>query len=363
MPTDPRSAAAVGRLYEALRDALGRRPGAGGRSEVTVSEIYQTLVPYARARADLGFEMNADYEHALMRLLAGEGGFARLEQSEARAHLARELASANPDVTLYRKFAASTLRLAEPVAASPTPAGTSRADTHPRAATPSEPAGERIGESGIRGGASGTGGGASAGDDAAPDPTPAPGGPGNLPGDAPRDPDPGARHPASVSWSQALDRIAQEGPPRPVEESAERALDDGLARLSSVIHGGREERGRVEARPEGAPERLVSAGGLRVPDQELAPARRGSEPGEATAPDAGAAADARADESDPYAAPASRRAGVLPEECGSCGRDLPTDREARFCPYCGSEQPRVCAGCGDSLEAEWRFCPSCGSEV
>ena len=98
MPTDPRSGAAVDRLYQALRASLEGRGGAAG--EVTVSEIYQTLVPYARARSELGFEMNADYEHALMRLIAGEGGFARLEPPEARAQVTRELESSNPDVTI-----------------------------------------------------------------------------------------------------------------------------------------------------------------------------------------------------------------------------------------------------------------------
>jgi hypothetical protein len=120
VPTDPRSSAAVGRLYGALTEALARRGGTPA-ADVTVSEIYQTLVPYARARAELGFEMNADYEHALMRLIAGEGGYARLEQPEARAQVARELESPHPDVTLYRRFAASNVRLSAVASPSPSP--------------------------------------------------------------------------------------------------------------------------------------------------------------------------------------------------------------------------------------------------
>ncbi len=47
--------------------------------------------------------------------------------------------------------------------------------------------------------------------------------------------------------------------------------------------------------------------------------------------------------------------------CRACGAELPRNREARFCPYCGADQemPR-CAACGEELEAEWRYCPACG---
>jgi hypothetical protein len=50
--------------------------------------------------------MNADYEHALLRLLAGEGDLARIEPREVRDKLRLELESANPDVGLYRNYAA-----------------------------------------------------------------------------------------------------------------------------------------------------------------------------------------------------------------------------------------------------------------
>jgi len=47
--------------------------------------------------------------------------------------------------------------------------------------------------------------------------------------------------------------------------------------------------------------------------------------------------------------------------CRACGAELPRNREARFCPYCGADQetPR-CAACGEELEADWRYCPACG---
>lgn len=93
-------------LYHALVDALHARGDASPDRPVTVAEIYQELVPYRGVRETLGFELNADYEHALLRLLSGEGDLLRLEPSTARDELREELQSPNPYVGLYRKFAA-----------------------------------------------------------------------------------------------------------------------------------------------------------------------------------------------------------------------------------------------------------------
>lgn len=95
----------VNRLHRSLVDALRGRPG-GLDKPVTVAEIYQDLVPYKTARGAVGFEMNADYEHTLLRLLAGEGDLARIEPREVRDKLRLELESPNPDVGLFRNYAA-----------------------------------------------------------------------------------------------------------------------------------------------------------------------------------------------------------------------------------------------------------------
>jgi predicted RNA-binding Zn-ribbon protein involved in translation (DUF1610 family) len=363
VPTDPRSGAAVGRLYEALADALARRGGPPA-ADVTVSEIYQTLVPYARARAELGFEMNADYEHALMRLIAGEGGYATLEQPEARAQVARELESQNPDVTLYRRFAASTVRLSP----SPTP---------------------RDGE-GVSEGASpmpDAGGGpasryvsltnspawirpppAQAAD--APDPTlgavagDAPGGAAATPAtdatDAPRGAaaddraEPASTRPDSTRpdsteavWGEALERAADGGAGGgELAERSERALDRGLAHLSTIL-------GDDDA------ERTVPGSGRGAPGAASAlPGEPPTDVGEGEG--AGEEGIRARDEGDAREIPVS---ASRPIECGSCGRSLPTDREARFCPYCGSEQPTVCAACGDDMAPDWSYCPACGAEA
>ncbi|HSR41299.1 MAG TPA: zinc ribbon domain-containing protein [Longimicrobiales bacterium] len=77
----------------------------------TVAEIYQELVPYRTHRDRLGVEMNGDYEHALIRLLAGEGDYLVLEADTARQDLRRELKSPNPNTGLFRDYAAADVRL------------------------------------------------------------------------------------------------------------------------------------------------------------------------------------------------------------------------------------------------------------
>ncbi len=77
----------------------------------TVAEIYQNLVPYGSHRDRIGVEMNGDYEDALLRLLAGEGGFLILESEPALRDIKAELDTANPNTGLYREYAAVDVRL------------------------------------------------------------------------------------------------------------------------------------------------------------------------------------------------------------------------------------------------------------
>ena len=86
------------------------RPEALSRS-ITVSELYQDIAPYRRMRELAGLELHADYEHALIRFLAGEGGYARLDPETAADELGIEAESSDPDLSLYRKFAACDVRL------------------------------------------------------------------------------------------------------------------------------------------------------------------------------------------------------------------------------------------------------------
>lgn len=81
------------------------------RGPFTVAEIYQDLVPYPTHRDRIGVEMNGDYEDALIRLLAGEGGYLMLESEHALRELRSELKTPNPNTGVYREFAAVDVRL------------------------------------------------------------------------------------------------------------------------------------------------------------------------------------------------------------------------------------------------------------
>ncbi len=111
------------RLYWRLVESLRReRPGTSW--ELTVAEIYQQLVPYRTVRVDLGFAELPEYEHALLRLLAGERDYVSLEIPEVQEELQRELRAPNPILGLYRDYAAVVARLnpaPRPRAAAPPP--------------------------------------------------------------------------------------------------------------------------------------------------------------------------------------------------------------------------------------------------
>lgn len=98
----------VTRLYRCLVEELRSR-GHDEDHPVKVSELYQAIIPYRTVRAALGVELNADYEHALLRLLAGERDLLRLEPEQAREELRREVDAPYPFVGLFRKFSASSV--------------------------------------------------------------------------------------------------------------------------------------------------------------------------------------------------------------------------------------------------------------
>jgi hypothetical protein len=69
-----------------------------------LSDIRETIVPYRANRRALQLESSEDYELVLLRLCAGEGGFARTEPDAVRAEFAAEIASSNPDLTIAYRF-------------------------------------------------------------------------------------------------------------------------------------------------------------------------------------------------------------------------------------------------------------------
>ena len=93
---------ALDRLYRRVADVLLRQPDA----QVTVGDLYQNLAPYRLVRGELGFTELAEYEHALLRLLAGERDYVIVERPEVQEELQRELKAPNPILGVYRDYAA-----------------------------------------------------------------------------------------------------------------------------------------------------------------------------------------------------------------------------------------------------------------
>ena len=101
----------LSRFYGALVEEIRAQRPDYLTGPFTVAEIYQNLVPYGLHRDRIGVEMNGDYEHVLLRLLAGEGGYLILESDTALRNLREELESPNPNTGMYREYAAVDVRL------------------------------------------------------------------------------------------------------------------------------------------------------------------------------------------------------------------------------------------------------------
>ena len=81
------------------------------RHPLSLGEIRESIVAYRANRRALQIESSEDYEVALMRLCAGEGGLARTDPPEAQAEFASELASPNPDLTIIHRHEKALLSL------------------------------------------------------------------------------------------------------------------------------------------------------------------------------------------------------------------------------------------------------------
>jgi hypothetical protein len=78
---------------------------------VNVTAIAERLVPYRTHRTALGFDTNEDYELTILRLLAGEGGYAQVFPEDVAAAIVDEVRGVNPDPGLFRQFPDATFLL------------------------------------------------------------------------------------------------------------------------------------------------------------------------------------------------------------------------------------------------------------
>ena len=90
------------RLFELLVEALHR--DARLAVPFAASELYERLVPYRSNRSRLNVATHQDYEMTVLRLLAGERDYLRLEPAEAREHMQAEVTAISPDTGFFRNF-------------------------------------------------------------------------------------------------------------------------------------------------------------------------------------------------------------------------------------------------------------------
>jgi hypothetical protein len=81
------------------------------RAPLPLADILVSIVPYRSNRRALGLESSEEYEMVLLRLCAGEGGFARTDPEDVRQTFVEAVASANPDLEVLHRFEDVTIIL------------------------------------------------------------------------------------------------------------------------------------------------------------------------------------------------------------------------------------------------------------
>lgn len=99
------------RFFQRLVTALAAGDPARLNRPVSLGEIRESVLPYRTSRRGLGVDSVEDYDLLLLRLAAGEGGFARTSPDDARARFAQESASSNPDLDVLERHADAVLTL------------------------------------------------------------------------------------------------------------------------------------------------------------------------------------------------------------------------------------------------------------
>ena len=99
------------RLFQQLVAAIAAADPAQLNRPVTLGAIQTSILPDRSSRRAVGVDTVEDYDLLLLRLAAGEGGFARTTSDDARARFAKEAASPNPDLGILRALADTTLTL------------------------------------------------------------------------------------------------------------------------------------------------------------------------------------------------------------------------------------------------------------
>lgn len=306
----------------------------------TVAEIYQNLVPYGSHRDRIGVEMNGDYEDALVRLLAGEGGYLILDSEPALESLRAELDGPSPNTGVYREYAAVDVRLNQAYLDLSAEAMDELPDLYE----------ELEAEDPVTMAELAPAEGNATADDVGVIP------PGvDIFGDG---------GPSSMAEGPAVTEAEE-------EPEIEMGVETGTEAPDVEEPGGADREDRAPAAG-AAPDADDGAGAESGPMsvEGAASERRRPplapefvEPPEEVESDGAAESGGPAESVEP-AEPGRRRGSEPGGTCLWCRGDLPERESLNFCPFCGTDVNLVpCPECGDEVQPQWLFCASCGTEV
>jgi hypothetical protein len=97
------------RFVAALATAI--RPHARPGQSVTLDDVAGTILPYRTHRDTLELASSEDYDALLLRLAAGEGGYATTEPPDVAAVFQAQSGSPNPDLDLVRSLGGTRIVL------------------------------------------------------------------------------------------------------------------------------------------------------------------------------------------------------------------------------------------------------------
>jgi len=117
------------RLYSLLRRRMAAER-VGPDDPVAVAELHKRLLPYHTCRDSLGYATKAEYDVALLRLLADDARVAVAEPA-LREAVRAEIRQPEPGLAFLHRFAASEIRLKD--APHPQPPGADAEPTPPSA--------------------------------------------------------------------------------------------------------------------------------------------------------------------------------------------------------------------------------------
>ena len=100
------------RLFHLIVTNLAAADPARLHHPIAVADLPRSVVPYRSSRRILGVVTSEEYEHLLLRLVGGEGGYAETSPAESLARFRAELAEPNPDLGVLAAEGHATILLA-----------------------------------------------------------------------------------------------------------------------------------------------------------------------------------------------------------------------------------------------------------